>query len=102
MTDIIRLFDKESAVAAIKKLGLDDLRFLNHLIVERIKLIHREKTSNEMAKFTIGDRVHFEDNTGGHIRGTVTRLNKKSVTVIANGGMQWNVAPRLLKVEGLA
>ncbi|MDD5673179.1 MAG: hypothetical protein PHC61_03360 [Chitinivibrionales bacterium] len=102
MSEIIKLLDKNSAVEAVRKLGEDDLRFLNRLIIERLKLIHQARATNALAKFSAGDRVSFEDNTGGRLSGIVTRLNKKSVTVIADGGAQWNVAPRMLKLEGRA
>ena len=89
-------------VEAIRSLAEDDLRFLNNLIIERLKLIYQAKSFHAMAKFSAGDRVGFEDNTGNYISGIVARLNRKSVTVIADGGVQWNVAPRLLKLEGRA
>jgi hypothetical protein len=70
--------------------------------MERLKLIHQAKSFHAMLNFSTGDKVSFEDNMGNHISGIITRLNRKSVTVIADGGVQWNVAPRLLKLEGRA
>ena len=35
----VKIVDRVSAVEAIRQLGEDDLRFLNRLIVERLKLL---------------------------------------------------------------
>ena len=83
MSELIKLLDKNSAVEAIRSLAEDDLRFLNNLIIERLKLIYQAKSFHAMAKFSAGDRVGFEDNTGNYISGIVARLNRKSVTIIA-------------------
>ena len=43
-----------------------------------------------------GDRVSFHPAGQGPVAGTLTRYNKKTVTVITDDGRQWNVSPNLL------
>ena len=46
----------------------------------------------EMLEFSIGDRVCFHGGGHGVVEGMLTRYNRKTVTVIADGGRQWNVS----------
>ena len=46
-----------------------------------------------MLDFRIGDRVTFEPDGRPPMFGIITRYNKKTVTVITDGGQRWNVAP---------
>jgi hypothetical protein len=96
MSSNVRLFDKAGAVEAIKKLGEEDLVFLNRLIVERLKLISQARSTQMMAHFTIGDRVHFRTSAGETKNGIISRLNKKTASIITDDGQSWNVAPGLL------
>ena len=50
-----------------------------------------------MLEFKIGDRVSFQPEGHPVVAGMLTRYNKKTVTVITDGGQRWNVAPRLLR-----
>jgi len=97
MSELIKLLDKESAIEAINKLGEEDLRFLNRLIFERLKIIHQIKSSMQLVNFSIGDRVRFRTSTGETKCGIVHRLNKKTASIITDDRQQWNVAPGLLK-----
>jgi hypothetical protein len=99
MNETVKLLDKYSAVEAIKKLGVDDLRFLNRLIIERLKILHQVKSSLQMSKFNIGDKVSFQGANGEIKRGIIHRLNKKTVSIITDDKQQWNVAPGLLRGE---
>ena len=45
-----------------------------------------------MRDFHIMDRVAFHHN-GKHYEGLVTRLNKKTITVILDSGERWGVSP---------
>lgn len=99
----VKIVDRVSAVEAIKRLGEDDLLFLNQLIVERLKLISQARSTSQMAAFGIGDLVSFRSPNGHIIEGIVQRLNKKTVSVDTGDGHRWNVAPsllRLIKVGG--
>jgi hypothetical protein len=81
----------------IKDLGEEELVYLNRLIVERLKLIHQAKSTFEMAKYNIGERVQFEDNDGNTITGRVIKLNKKTVSILTDDRQRWNVAPVFLR-----
>lgn len=82
----------------IDNLTEDELRELNHRIVERLRMCRDLKAHVTMMDFRIGERVCF--NTGDHrgvITGTLTKHNRKSVTVIADSGTPWKVSPGFLK-----
>lgn len=94
----VRIVDRISAVEGIKRLGEEDLLFLNRLIVERLKLISQARATTLMTSYTKGDRVGFQAPDGRMLEGMVLRLNKKTVTVATDAGHQWNVAPGLLRL----
>ena len=83
----------------IKSLNEDDLRYMNRLIIERLKLLHQQSSTTQMQRFNIGEKVRFTDPSGTVKTGTIIRLNKKTVSLVTTGGEQWNVAPGLLKHE---
>ena len=59
MKEYAKLLDRDSIIEAINSLNEDDLRFLNQLIVERIKLIAQAKSTRLMADFFIGASVVY-------------------------------------------
>jgi len=97
MNERLKLLDKTSAIEAVNKLGEEDLRFLNRLIIERLNILLQLKSSMHMTQFTVGDRVRFNSPSGEIKRGIIHRLNKKTVSIITDDNHQWNVAPALLK-----
>lgn len=80
----------------IDRLTEDELVDLNHRIVARLRLLHQMRAHAEMLEFKIGDQVRFQPPGQKQVEGILTRYNKKTVTVIASDGQQWNVAPQLL------
>jgi hypothetical protein len=94
----VKIVDRVSAIEAIKRLNEEDLLFLNRLIVERLKLISQARATMLMTSFTKGDRLGFQLPDGRMLKGTVLRLNKKTVSVATDDGQQWNVAPGLLQL----
>ena len=90
------LEDREGAAKAIRQMGAEDLRYLNRLIVDRLKLIAQAHSTALMARFSVGDRVGFPTPTGERKTGVVLKLNKKTATVHTDDGQRWNVAPGLL------
>jgi len=79
----------------LNRLSESDLRLLNRMVVERLKLYHKAKDLKDLAQFNLMDKVYFvHDNK--KITGTVIKLNRRSVTVKADDGHRWNVAPALL------
>ena len=71
---------------------------LNHRVVQRLRLIRQMHAHKAMLEFRIGDRVTFETQGGAPVFGTLTRYNRKSVTVITDDGHRWNVSPRFLRL----
>lgn len=85
----VKIVDRVSAVEAVKRLGEEDLLFLNRLIVERLNLISQARATTLMTSFTKGDRVGFLASDGRMLEGLVLRLNRKpsasSPTMVASG-----------------
>src|ERR1700685_3067283 len=81
----------------IDALSEPELVDLNHRIVERLRFLHQIHAHQAMLKFSIGDRVTFEDEQRRKVEGTLTRYNRKSVTVIGADGRHWNIAPGFLR-----
>lgn len=85
----------------MKKIDIDQLTEaelidLNNRVVERLRFLSQMQAHAQMLEFRIGDRVAFQANAKEIIKGMLTRYNKKTVTVIADDGRQWNVSPGLL------
>jgi len=80
----------------IKTLGVEELHYLNRLIIERLKLLHQERSTTQMQRFNVGEKVRFKDPSGTVKTGTIIRLNKKTASLITTSGEQWNVAPGFL------
>lgn len=73
---------------------------LNARIVERLQLLHHQRTAAALQDIRVGSGVTFEGPGGVSIKGVVIRRNKKTVTVHAEDDRQWNVSPTLLKLAG--
>ena len=83
----------------IDKLTEVELVNLNRKIVERLKMIGQMKAHAHMMNFSIGERVGFYNNKNEIIVRVLTKYNKKTVSIITDDGIQWNVSPSLLKKE---
>lgn len=87
------------------KINIDELTEaelvdLNHRIVERLRFLNQTRAHIQMLEFKIGDRVTFQPEGRDLVEGMLTRYNKRTVTIIADDGRQWNVSPSFLrKVE---
>ena len=80
----------------IDRLSEAELIDLNNRIVARLRFLQQMRAHVEMLEFKIGDRVSFQPPGQGPIEGMLTRYNKKTVTVVTDGGRQWNVSPTFL------
>ena len=84
----------------IDKLAEAELIDLNNRIVARLRFLSQMRAHGQMLAFRIGDRVAFQPDGRPPIVGMLTRYNRKTVTVVTDGGQRWNVASALLhKVE---
>jgi hypothetical protein len=90
-----KLENRESVAEAIRRMDVDDLQYLNRLIVDRIKLIAQARSTTLLARFGVGDRVGFQSPIGSQT-GIIIRLNKKTASIQTDDGHQWNVSPGLL------
>jgi hypothetical protein len=99
-TQHLELADRAAAAEAIRKMNEDDLRFLNRLIVERLKLIGQARSTAMLARFSVGDRVSFPASTGELKAGVIVRLNKKTASIATDDGQHWNVYPGFLSPRG--
>lgn len=81
----------------IKTLDEKELLYLNRLVVERLKLLAQQKSTTQMSRFNIGERVCFIDTFGKEQKGIIVKLNKKTISVKTDNGENWNVAPAFLK-----
>ena len=81
----------------IDKLSEEELIDLNNRIVARLRFLNQMRAHSQMLDFRIGDRVTFQPEGRQPLFGIITRYNRKSVTVITDGGQHWNVAPGLLR-----
>ena len=81
----------------IDKLTEPELVDLNHRIVARLKLIQHMRAHQSMLNFSLGERVSFQPNGHPVLFAVITKYNRKSVTVITEGGQSWTVAPTFLR-----
>lgn len=86
----------------ITQLSEQELVALNRQVVERLRFLQQMRVHARMLDFNVGDRVSFSPDGRPTLFGVLVRYNKKTVTVITEGGEHWNVAPGLLrKVEDI-
>jgi hypothetical protein len=83
-------------IKLIENLDEDQLRALNDLVVEQLRLVQHARTLDAMRSFHVRDRVWFTHNES-YYEGTITRLNQKSISVTVDDGSRWNIAPEWLK-----
>lgn len=101
MTNRKTILNRELFVEALRHMSEADLRYLNLLVVERLKLLAQARSTVQLAQFAQGDRVSFTANDGMERQGTVLRLNKKTVSLRTDDDMYWKVSPGLLSKSGL-
>jgi hypothetical protein len=81
----------------IDRLSEAQLRALHARITQRIRFIQQARAHHAMMEISLGARVMFEGHSG-MVSGTVIRYNRKTVSVISDGGTRWTVSPSLLCV----
>lgn len=74
-----------------------ELTDLNNRVVARLRFLAEVRAHSRMLEFRIGDRVTFQPPDRPAVAGTLTRYNRKSVTVVTDDGQRWNVAPSVLQ-----
>jgi hypothetical protein len=87
----------------IDSLSEEELIELNHKVVARLRLLSQMRSHCAMLDFRIGERVKFHPDGSPELMGTLTRYNRKTVTVVTDSGQHWNVSPSLLsKIDSSA
>jgi hypothetical protein len=84
-------------LSVLDMLTEQELIQLNQIIVQRLRLMQQIRAHGSMMKFRLGQRVQFTASTGQLIRGVLSRMNRKSVTVVTDDGHQWRVSPDFLQ-----
>ena len=80
----------------IKTLGRNELIYLNRLVVQRLKLLSQERSTTEMMRFNIGEKVSFVITDGIIKIGIISKINKKTISIDTQDGVHWKVSPGLL------
>ncbi|MFN0301362.1 MAG: hypothetical protein ACKVQU_13540 [Burkholderiales bacterium] len=81
----------------ITQLSEQELIALNRQIVERLRFVQQTRTHAKMLEFHVGDRISFQPDGRPVLFGVLVRYNRKTVTILTEGGEQWNVSPALLR-----
>jgi len=100
------LVDRMAAVEAIRRMNEEDLRFLNRLIVERLKFIAQARSTTLLARFSVGDPQvldyrHFRESMAARW----TRCQSAAIkaadpdALVTVGLIQWSVPALLPGVE---
>jgi uncharacterized protein YkvS len=81
----------------IEDMNIDQLLELNRMICRRIDELQDQENLQALSRLHVGLKVTFESRTGLTM-GIVTKINRKSVIVLAeNGTKQYKVSPELLR-----
>lgn len=83
-------------LAIIPQLDKEDLFFLNHQIIDRLRLLQKSRQHDSMLRFAVGEMVSFTNSDGVLITGRIIRLNQKTITLVTDDRQQWKVSPSLL------
>ncbi len=83
--------------AFLNQLTFQELRWLNQMTSERIKLIHQVNTAGTLSKLRIGDKVKWNGADGIERQGVIIRINSKTASVrTKDDSGWWRVSPHLL------
>ena len=81
----------------IEDMTIDQLLELNRMICRRIDQLQDQESLQALSRLHLGLKVTFESRTGLTV-GIVTKINRKSVIVVAEDGTkQYTVSPELLR-----
>lgn len=70
---------------------------LNRRVVTRLNFLHEMRLHARMLDFSVGEKVSFQPDGHPVLFATIIKYNRKTVTLITEGGQQWNVAPTFLR-----
>ncbi len=84
-------------LTSLSSLTDEELRNINNLVVSELKHRRDKKNFAVVSQLRIGSTVTFQSKYG-LVKGTVEKINAKTVNVKSNLGVNWKVSPTLLKV----
>ncbi|MCJ8352307.1 hypothetical protein [Moritella sp.] len=84
----------------LSRLTKRELIRLNTQIIERLKELEFQQTSEDMNDFLIGDKVSFTPPGEKEIKGIVIKKNKKTIAVLDEFQHRWNIPPAYLIRQG--
>jgi len=70
----------------------DELYHYHDILKARAKQIEQKIAS----KFNVGDKVKFIGKYGNEVKGTITKVNQKTIKLISTDNIRWKVSPSLL------
>ena len=82
--------------AILNALSDDELRMLNQEIVARLNQRIERRLRQAVLQFEVGQSVEFDGPDGRVVRGSVKRVNQKTITITTPGGL-WRVSPRFVR-----
>jgi hypothetical protein len=81
----------------LNNLSFQELKWLNQMVLKRIKFIHHLNTMGSLSKLHIGDKVKWTDYDGMERKGVIIRINAKTASVQSDDDNGWwRISPHLL------
>ena len=80
----------------IEDMSIDQLLELNRYICQRIDELQDQENLQALVQLRVGLKVPFSGRTGATV-GIVTKINRKSVIVLAEDRQQYKISPGLLR-----
>ena len=81
----------------IEDMSIDQLLELNQMICRRIDELQDQENLQALSQLRVGLKVTFDSQAGPAV-GIVTKINRKSVIVLAeDGAKQYKISPGLLR-----
>ena len=80
----------------IEDMSIDQLLELNRYICQRMDELQDQENLQALVQLRVGLKVTFSGRTGATV-GIVTKINRKSVIVLAEDRQQYKISPGLLR-----
>lgn len=81
----------------LNDLSYDELLELKFRIEKRLEQMGGRCECDNTGKIKQGDEVYFKHPVYDAVHGIVVSINERTVTIVADSGQHWDVAPHLVK-----
>lgn len=88
----LTLDERKALAQLMRKANRDDL----NEVVRLFKAQQSRLTTMATAKWAVGDEVEFDSKYGSKVRGTIIKVNSKTIKMKSTDGVTWVVSPSLL------